>query len=366
MRIPLIKPYITQEIKKRVGEVLDSGFLTEGPVTSEFENTFRDFIGSRYAIATSSCTTGLEMALRVLDVGPGDEVILPDYTYPATANVVAIVGATAVIVDISRETMLIDYDCIIEAITDRTKVIIPVSIFGNPLDYSRLEEIRKEHGLSILEDAACSVGAEYRGKKVGNFADLSVFSFHPRKFVTTGEGGMITTSDSDWAEWLRSYKSFGKGSSPSDSNVDFTRMGTNYKMSDLLAAIGLEQMRLIDCLLQKRWEGAEVYVELLAGVEEVVLPRTTCGGIHSRQSFCVYVSNRDRVLKKKRDKGIEVQIGTYSLHLFPAFAEGRQCRWVGDLSESSYSFERCLTLPLYHEITYELQKEVVETLRCSL
>ena len=200
MEIPLIKPFITEEIKAAVCEVLDSGYLTEGPVTRQFEESIKDFTGCGYALAVCNCTVGLEMALRSLGVGPGDEVIVPDYTYPATASVVEIVGAKTAIVDVDPANMLIDYEAVEKAITDRTKALIPVSIFGNPLDYSRLWEIKKKYGLYLLEDAACSIGAQYDGIYAGCLADISVFSFHPRKFITTGEGGMVTTNHPAWFE----------------------------------------------------------------------------------------------------------------------------------------------------------------------
>jgi len=151
MKIPLIKPYITQELKDKVCEVLESGYLTEGPVTEEFENAIRKYIGCKHAIAVTSCTTGLEIALRAINIGPGDEVIVPDYTYPATADVVSIVGATAVIVDVSPQTMLIDYDALEAAITPKTKAVIPVSIFGNPLDWDRLNNIKVKYGIYIIK-----------------------------------------------------------------------------------------------------------------------------------------------------------------------------------------------------------------------
>jgi len=188
-KIPLIKPFITENVKEKVGEVLDSGYLTEGPVTREFEEEFERYIGCSRALAMTSCTTGLEIALRALEVGEDDEVIIPDYTYPATGHVVGLVGARAVIVDVSKDSMLIDYDQIEEAISQRTKAIIPVSLFGNPLNYQRLSKIRDKYGVHLIEDAACSIGAEFRGIRVGNLADISVFSLHPRKFITTGEGG---------------------------------------------------------------------------------------------------------------------------------------------------------------------------------
>lgn len=210
-KIPLIRPYITEEVKQEVNRVLDSGYLTEGPVTAALENAVRDYIGCGHVLAVCNCTVGLEMALRALGIGPGDEVIVPDYTYPATVDVINIVGATAILVDICTETMLIDYDAAEAAITDRTSAIMPVSLFGNPLNWDRLSQIKKKHDLFIIEDAACSLGATYKGIKTGTLADISVFSLHPRKFITTGEGGLITTNNPEWAEWMMSYKHFGMG-----------------------------------------------------------------------------------------------------------------------------------------------------------
>ena len=217
MKIPLIKPYITAEIKAGVCEVLDSGYLTEGPVTRQFEDSIKNYTGCRHALAVCNCTVGLELALRALGIGLGDEVIVPDYTYPATASVVEIVGAKIVMVDVDPATMLIDYEAVEKAVSSRTKAIIPVSIFGNPLDYSRLWEIKKKYGLYLVEDAACALGAQYDGIYAGNLADISVFSFHPRKFITTGEGGMVTTNDPNWFEWMEAYKHFGMGAHDSTS-----------------------------------------------------------------------------------------------------------------------------------------------------
>ena len=362
-RIPLIRPFINESVKKRVCEVLDSGYLTEGPVTRELEDMFRKYVGCSHAIAVTSCTTGLELALRALNVGPGDEVMVPDYTYPATADAVAIVGATVVLVDVSRDTMLIDYDKLEQAVSERTKAVIPVSLFGNPLDYDRLNAIKERYGIFLIEDAACSIGASYRGVKVGNLADISVFSLHPRKFITTGEGGIITTNNSGWAEWMLSYKHFGMRKNDSRSDIIFERIGSNYKMSDVLAAIGLEQMRVIDQLLLRRRELAENYKSLLSGVQDVGVPECTKGGEHSYQSFCIYVPQRDRLMKKMRGAGIEVQIGTYSLHTHPAFADAKSCGTDEKFEQSTSSFSTCLTLPLYHELTCEEQGYVVEQLK---
>jgi dTDP-4-amino-4,6-dideoxygalactose transaminase len=359
-KIPLIKPFMTQEIKDKVCEVLEGGFLTEGSVTREFEAAVRDYVGCKYAIAVTSCTTGLEMALRMLGIGPGDEVIVPDYTYPATADVVAIVGATIVIVDVSPRTMLIDYDAIESAITEKTKAVIPVSLFGNPLNWDRLHDIKAKYGLFMIEDAACSLGAEYKGIKVGNLADISVFSHHPRKFITTGEGGTITTDNDEWAAWMESYKHFGMGVSPSREGTVFTRIGTNCKLSNILAAVGLGQMRHIDELLGKRRELAGRYTQMLLRTAGVQMPQTTADGKHSYQSFCILVENRKHIMNKMRESGIEVQIGTYSLHMHSAFAASDNIRHHGSFEGSRSAFDHCLTLPLYHELEENDQQAVVE------
>lgn len=226
-------------------------------------------------------------------------------------------------------------------------------------------EIKSEYGLYIIEDAACSVGSEYKGVRTGNLADISVFSLHPRKFITTGEGGMVTTNRTEWAEWMDSYKHFGISKSDSREGTIFERIGTNYKLSDILAAVGLCQMQKIDELLDRRIELSETYITLLRNNPKLSIPVTTDGGKHSRQSFCIYVENRDTVMQRLREVGIEVQIGTYALHMHPAFSNGGVCTLVGDMPGSKYAFKRCLALPLYHELSEGDQQYVVEKL-CSL
>ena len=360
-KIPLIKPFMTDEIKKFVMDVLDSGYLTEGPVTREFEQVFAEYVGAEHAIAVTSCTTGLEMALRALGIGPGDEVIVPDYTYPATASVVPIVGAHCVIVDVDPSNMLIDYDAIEKAITSKTKAIIPVSLFGNPLDYNRLNAIKKKNNLYIIEDAACSIGADFEDIKVGTQADITVFSLHPRKFITTGEGGMITTENTQWADWMNSYKHFGMNmNNAAREGIQFEIIGTNYKLSNLQSAVGLGQMAHIDELLSKRRELAAHYDQLLTGKEGISLPKIHCKGTHSYQSYCIFTPNRDEIMNTLRPRGIEVQIGTYSLHKHAAFRQKEHFTIMGDMKGSLQAFETCLALPLFNDLTLEEQEYVVK------
>ncbi len=362
-KIPLIKPFLPITVHAKVSEVLSSGQLTEGKVTKEFESAFCNYTGVRHSLAVCNCTVGLEIALRAVGVGSGDEVIVPDYTYPATASVVAIVGAKIVLVDVKPKSMLIDYDAIETAITKKTKAIIPVSAFGNPLDYERLNEIKRKHSLLIIEDAACSIGASCDGKMVGNMADISVFSLHPRKFITTGEGGIITTNNSEWAEWMDSYKHFGMRTVGADrEKICFERIGTNYKLSNILSAVGLVQMQEVEKLLARRRELASIYLKKLSNVSGLEFPSVKKGSNHSYQTFCVFVRNRDLIMKSMREQGIEVQIGTYSLHRHPAFSESDQCLWSGAFSGSDYACDHSLALPLFHEMTDVQQERVV----CSL
>lgn len=364
-RIPLMKPFINQAVKDRVAAVLDSGFLTEGPVTRALEQAFRAVIGCRHALAVTSCTTGLELALRALGIGPGDEVIVPDFTYPATADAVALVGATAVLVDIDPETYLLDDAAAERAVTARTRAIMPVSEFGNPLDHDRLARFKQRHGLHIVEDAACAIGSAFHGRPTGAWADITVFSLHPRKFITTGEGGIITTENDALAEWMDAYKHFGITGKDATGKPTFGRIGTNYKLSDLQAAVGVAQMAHVEPLLAQRRALAARYRDLLADDEHVILPRITEGGESSWQSFCVQVAQRDEVMNELRGQGIEAQFGAFALHRQPAFQPGPHCRWAGSLTGSARAFERCLALPLHHALTPADQEEVARALRAA-
>ena len=370
MKIPLIKPFINQDIKNRVLDVLDSGYLTEGPVTREFESKLREFIDCKNLIAVTSATTGLEIALRALNIGPGDEVIVPDYTYPATASVVPIVGAKAIIVDVHKEDMLIDYDKIEAAITEKTKAIIPVSLFGAPLDYMKLNQIKSKYNLKIVEDAACSIGAQYRGTKIGCLADITVFSLHPRKFITTGEGGIVTTNDDELGKWMNSYKHFGMNMNGSSrEGIQFDIIGTNYKLSNLQAAVGLGQLQFIDDLLSKRIELANNYKGIIQNIEEISLPQILNPQVdtqHSFQTYVVYVENRDLVMKLMRSKNIEVQIGSYSLHMHKAFQNNSLIEIKGEMENSKWCYEHALALPLYHDLTTDLQEFIIEELVNSI
>ena len=356
-KIKLIEPQIGEEELKRISEVLKSGYLTEGPVTKQFEEKFAETVGANHAIAVCNCTVALELALRGLKIGRGDEVIVPSFTHPATAQAVYWAGAEPVLVDVDINSYNIDTAKIEDAITKKTKAVIPVSWGGNPLDPAAFAKLKDRYGLYIIEDSACSVGAEFNGKKTGSVADVSCFSLHPRKIITTGEGGMVTTNSDEWAEEMTSLKKFGE--EVVDGRLTFKRIGTNYKLSNVVSAIGLAQLEKLPRILSRRIELAENYNRLLAKSKHVKAPARDKKAKHVYQTYATYIDvngARDTVMKEMRAKGTEVQIGTYALHLEPAFKETKR---KGSLNNSEALFRNLLALPMAASMSLDDQKYVV-------
>ena len=363
-KIKLIEPVVGKEEIENVSRVLRSGWLTEGPRTEELEERIKQYVGVNYAIAATSCTTAIELALRALEIGPGDEVIVPDFTHPATGNMVRWVGATPVLVDVDFFSYNIDPKEVEKAITKKTRCILPVSWGGNPLETRPLEEIREKHDLRIVEDAACSLGAMYEGKKTGTTADITCLSFHPRKIITTGEGGMAITDNLTYAERVKHLKKFGM--TTTNGEITFTGDGTNYKLSDILAAIGLAQMDKIETIIKRRIELAKHYTDLLAEVDSVRPPEKKNKAKHTFQTYAVYVEKdgiRDKIIKDLRKRNIETQIGTYSLHLQPSY---RQAKRVGKLERAEKLYRNLLSLPMCHSMTKTDQEYVVSELKKSV
>lgn len=350
-KIRLAKPFADEGALDEIRRVLRSGWLTEGPKTREFEEAFKEELGVKHAIAVSSCTTGLELVLKSLELSGADEVIVPDYTYPASALAVYNAGAEPVLVDVNPNTCNSDFEHIREGWSEDTQAIMTVSQYGRPVeDYEAILRL-KEDGVTIIEDAACSFGSEFMGRMVGTMADVSVFSFHPRKLLTTGEGGMIVTDDSNLADRIISLKHFGM--EKTDDGMVFAHRGTNYKMSDILAAVGLSQFRNFDRLLGARLRQAQIYNHYLWNSRFVRLPAPLEGGSQNYQSYICMVRDptiRDPLIKRMGERGIEVSPGQFALHTQPAFGD-TPTSTDGDLENSLALSESVLVLPLHHEMS---------------
>jgi dTDP-4-amino-4,6-dideoxygalactose transaminase len=339
--IRLAWPDLGQAELDALAEVIESGMLTMGPRVAEFEAELARACETRHAVAVSSGTAALHVAVLALGLEPGDEVLVPAYTFPATANVVALAGFRPVLVDVDPVTMNLDPARV--EVGSRTRAILPVHLFGRP---ARLEELPE---LPLLEDAAGALGARRRGRACGSFGLAACLSFHPRKIVTTGEGGAVTTNDDGVAETLRQLRHHGW------HDGDMPAPGLNYRLSDLLCAIGTTQMRRLDELLAERTRIAAGYAERLRRLP-VVLPEADEGDVHGWQAYVIQVERRDEVLRSLREQGIEAQIGTYALHLLGAYRE--QGRFPGALR----AYERALALPFHTRLTEAELDRVAEAL----
>ncbi|MHA6694004.1 DegT/DnrJ/EryC1/StrS family aminotransferase [Homoserinimonas sp. A520] len=355
-------PLTGAEELQLIQEVLESGFLTQGPRAAEFERLIAERIGSNDAFAVSSATTGLHLALHAAGVKPGDEVVIPDFSFPATANVVVQQGATPVFVDIDLDTFNLDPTRLEAAITPRTTAIMPVHAFGLTADMDPINQIAMRHGIPVIEDAACALGATYHGREAGTLSLAGVFSFHPRKIITTAEGGMITTSDVDLAERIRVLRSHGavRGS----HYMSFVDAGFNYRLSDVHAAIGIGQMARLNHILRRRREIAAEYDVALADLEGVRVPVVPEGLQHSYQSYVVLLDediDRDRVVDAMKAEDVEVTLGTYSMHLQPYFRERFGIR-DEELPAATRAHLSALTIPLYPQLGSDDVGRVVATL----
>jgi len=365
--VPLTRPTTDHRELEAVEEVLASGWLAgQGPRGTELESAFARLTGRAHAVAVNNCTAGLHLSLAALGVGPGDEVLVADYTFPATAHAVVYCGATPRFADVRRDTGTVDVDRLAERITPRTRGIIGVDALGVPADWDALELLAREHGLFVLEDAACSVGGTFEGRPCGAFGDVAVFSLHARKGITSGEGGVVVTDDAGIAERVRSMSCFGQRSAydrQEDAQLaipEFADVGYNYKLSDVLAAIALVQLDKLDGFLARRRALADRYAELLADVPGVEAPRSPGDREPTWQTYAVTVDDdvdRDATVLALRARGIGAQIGTYALHREPVYAAPADC------PTSELLFRRHLALPMYADLTDADQDRVVDTLR---
>ena len=345
-RIRLALPDVGQEELAAIEAVIGDGMLTMGPRVEEFEAELARACETAFAVAVSSGTAALHLAVLAIGLEPGDEVLVPAYTFPATANVVALSGFKPKLVDVDPQTMNIDPAKI--EVGPRTRAILAVHLFGRP---ARIEELPSE--LVLIEDAAGALAARRRGRACGSLGVAACLSFHPRKIVTTGEGGAITTDDERIAEKMRSGRHHGwRGD-------DMPAAGLNYRISDILCAIGTAQMRRLGELHAARARVAAAYADRLRDLP-VVLPEVDEGDVHGWQAYVVQVPNRDTVLSSLRAEGIEAQIGTYALPLLSAYRD------QGFFPGAEHAFEHALALPFHTRLTDSELDRVAEALRRHL
>ncbi len=365
--VPLSAPYLDERDEELVLEVLRSGRLSLGPTIDRFEELFAERVGAPYAAAVSSGTAGLHLLCRTAALEEGDEAITSPYSFVASANCAIYEGATPVFADVDPQTMNLDPAAVEAAITERTKAVIAVDIFGYPCELGPLRELCDRYGLALIQDACEALGARYRGAPVGSHGPSAVFAFYPNKQMTTGEGGMVTThSEEEWS-LLKSLRN--QGRADGGGWLDHARLGYNYRIDDIRAALGIGQLEKLDVILELRDAAAARYAEFLAGVEGVEVPLGDDAD-HVRSWF-VYVvtlargTDRERVIAELERQGIATSRYLPSIHLQSymreryGFSEGL-CPVSEDLSQ------RTLALPFYAQIDAEDQERVVEALRAAL
>jgi perosamine synthetase len=359
----LANPVFGEDALRAIGRVLASGHLTQGPVVTEFEVAIAEFCGAKHAIATTSATTAIELALAAHDVGPGDLVLAPDFTYPATGNAVLQRGAELRLLDVSPATYCVEPAELKRVLDERpAKAVITVDVFGLPADYPTIEPILAERGVALICDAACSLGGAIEGQRTGSFGIASCFSFHPRKSLTTGEGGMVTTDDDHLAARMRRLRNH--GSERHGWRSRFIEPGFNDRMSDINAALGLVQVpRHAEVVARRRALAARLTTRLqtLDGVRPQSVPE---GHMHAYQAYVVALDgriDRDAAISALRDLGIESTLGTYALHMEPAF-DKRGCCGAGGLPQSRALAAQTLAVPLHEH----LQDEDIEIIAVAL
>jgi perosamine synthetase len=368
--IPVARPSIGAEEEKAVVEVLRSGWLAQGARVAEFEKRFAGYVGAAHAVAVSSCTTALHLALASAGVRPGDEVLCPSLSFIATANSIRYAAATPVFVDIDPATYNMDPECIERAITPRTRAIMVVHQIGLPVALNEILEIATRHGLVVVEDAACAIGSEYKQQRVGlPHTAMACFSFHPRKILTTGEGGMITTANEELAVRIRKLRQHAmtvsdltRHSSTQVVTESYDEVGYNYRMTDLQAALGIVQLQRLDDMLARRRHLAARYSERLSRVKWLVPPAVPADCRHNFQSYMVRFENnapigRDQLMQELLDRGISTRRGIMAIHREAPY---RDNRWNTCLPQTDYITDNTIILPLFYGMTEEEQEYVID------
>ena len=371
--IPLMRPWLGKEEAAAAGEAILSGWVAQGPRVGAFERAFCDRVGAAHGVALSSCTTALHLALLLLGVGPGDEVVVPSLSFIATANAVVHAGARPVFADVD-DLQNLSPATIEPVLTPRTRAVVLVHQAGVPADVDAVTALCEARGFAVVEDAACAIGSTYRGAPVGAGSRLAAFSFHPRKLVTTGEGGMLVTARADWAERARRLREHGMSVSAAARHASaspiaerYLEVGFNYRMTDVQAAIGLVQLGRLDALVERRRTLAAGYRRRLAGVPGLQLVTDPPHGTANFQSFWIVLPEespvgRDELLRLLAAQGISARRGIMAAHLEPAYAGQRHAA----LPVTERFARRSLLLPLFHEMTEAEQDRVVEVVRSAV
>lgn len=345
--IKLALPDIGQEELDEVKKVFDSKYLVQGDKVEEFESLVKRYLNVKHAIAVTSGTAALHLALVALNIKMQDQVIVPDFTFPATSNVVELVGASTKFVDIKSDSFCIDVNQIEENINDKTKAIIPVHEFGQSADMDKIMFLAEKYNLKIVEDAACALGAEYKGKMVGTIGDIGCFSLHPRKAITTGEGGLVVTNNDELAEKIKVLRNHGL--SYASGMPQFVMAGFNYRMTNIQGAIGVAQMKKLRHINEKRAEIAREYDEILRDVKGITIPEEKSYGKHVWQSYHILLDkkiDRDLLIKKLKEKGIETNFGAYAVHMQPYYKEKYKYEDI-KYKNAINSYQHGIALPLH-------------------
>jgi dTDP-4-amino-4,6-dideoxygalactose transaminase len=370
--ISVARPFIGVEEEQAVIEALRSGWITQGSRVAAFEQGFSDYIGCDHAVAVSSCTTALHLAMIASNIGPGDEVICPSLSFIATANSITYVGATPIFCDIDPATYNLDPLKIEEAITPRTKAILVVHQIGLPAEMQKILEVARKHGLAVIEDAACAIGSTYEGQLIGKpLGTMACFSFHPRKILTTGEGGMITTNDADLANKLRrlrqhamSLSDVARHNAKQVTTETYDEVGYNFRMTDLQAAIGSVQLRRLPDFLEKRRHLASRYDEALGPLSWLETPSVPANCLPNYQSYMVRLNeasatNRDAIMQVLLEKNISTRRAIMATHREAPY---RSERWDAVLPQTNMVTDTALILPLFHQMSEADQDYVIEAL----
>ena len=370
--IPITRPVTGAEEIQAAADAISSGWLSQGPRVQQFEQAIAAYVGAPSAVATSNCTTALHLALIAAGVGPGAEVICPSFSFIATANAIRHTGAEPRFVDIEPSTLNIDPARVESAITSRTRAIVPVDQIGLAADIPAIGAIARHHRLAVVEDAAPSLGATIGDARVGSLSDFTCFSFHPRKSITTGEGGMITTASPEAAARLRRLRSHGASTSDlarhQTTTIEFEyydELGFNYRMTDIQAAIGIVQLGRLEGILAERRRLARRYTAMLAEVPGVETPVEPNDRSHTFQSYCIRVPapRRAHVMERLAGEGIASRRGVMAIHLEPLYR--RSDPWL-HLPETERAAAETLLLPLFVGLTEADQERVIATLASSL